>query len=70
MEQAHLLNLAPNKISESWDDALLARLLADLQTNAEVDLSLSGFDEDEIADLVQPGQVRCPRQARRGQEGV
>ena len=31
VEQARLLGLALNKISGSWDDALLARLLADLQ---------------------------------------
>ena len=30
IEQARLLNLALNKIPGSWDDALLARLLADL----------------------------------------
>jgi len=30
LEQARLLGLALNKISGSWDDALLARLLADL----------------------------------------
>jgi ParB/RepB/Spo0J family partition protein len=31
VEQARLLNLALNKISGSWDEPLLARLLADLQ---------------------------------------
>ena len=31
VEQARLLGLALNEISGSWDDALLARLLADLQ---------------------------------------
>src|ERR1035437_3313119 len=48
IEQARLLNLALNKISGSWDHQLLARLLADLQSSPEVDLSLSGFGEDEI----------------------
>ena len=52
MEQARLLNLALNRISGSWDDALLARLLADLQASPAVDLSLSGFGEDEITDLL------------------
>ena len=52
VEQARLLNLALNKISGSWDDALLARLLADLQGSSDIDLSLSGFGEDEIADLL------------------
>ncbi len=51
-EQAHLLNLALNRISGSWDEQLLARLLADLRASPEIDLSLSGFGEDEIADLL------------------
>ena len=33
IEQARVLNLALNKISGSWDEQLLARLLADLQSN-------------------------------------
>ena len=47
-EKAHLLNLALNRISGSWDQELLARLLADLKAVPEVDLSLSGFSEDEL----------------------
>lgn len=52
VEQARLLGLALNKISGSWDDQLLARLLADLQGNTELDLSLAGFGEDEVKDLL------------------
>src|SRR5664280_1319972 len=62
IEQARLLNLALNKISGSWDDALLARLLADLQTNPDVDLSLSGFGEDEIRDLLRSLETREKRE--------
>ena len=58
IEQARLLNLALNRISGSWDDALLARLLADLQTNPGVDLSLSGFGEDEVRDLLRSLETR------------
>ena len=47
-EQAHLLNLALNRISGSWDQELLARLLSDLNAVPDVDLSLSGFSEDEL----------------------
>lgn len=47
-EQAHLLNLALNKISGSWDSDLLARLLGELHSLPEVDLSLSGFSDDEL----------------------
>ena len=62
IEQARLLNLALNKISGSWDDALLARLLADLQASPEIDLSLSGFGEDEIKDLLRSLEVREKRE--------
>jgi ParB-like chromosome segregation protein Spo0J len=62
IEQARLLNLALNKISGSWDDALLARLLADLQASPNVDLSLSGFGEDEIKDLLRSLETREKRE--------
>ena len=62
VEQARLLNLALNKISGSWDDALLARLLADLQSSPDVDLSLSGFGEDEIKDLLRSLETREKRE--------
>ena len=47
-EQAHLLNLALNRISGSWDQELLARLLGDLKAVPDVDLSLSGFSDEEL----------------------
>ena len=47
-----MLNLALNKISGSWDEELLARLLSELDASPEVDLSLSGFDDDEVAKLL------------------
>src|SRR5665811_1980819 len=62
VEQARLLGLALNKISGSWDDALLARLLADLQTTPNVDLTLSGFGEDEVKDLLRSLDVRERRE--------
>ncbi|MPZ51029.1 MAG: DNA methylase N-4 [Dehalococcoidia bacterium] len=51
-EQARVLNLALNRISGDWDQELLARLLANLEASAEVDLSLSGFADDEVAKLL------------------
>ena len=66
LEQARLLGLALNKISGSWDEQLLARLLAELQADAELDLSLSGFDDDEIRDLLRSLEVREKRGAARG----
>ena len=47
-EQAHLLNLALNRISGSWDQDLLGRLLAELNAAPDVDLSLTGFSDDEL----------------------
>jgi DNA modification methylase len=58
IEQARLLNLALNKISGSWDEQLLARLLADLQASPEIDLSLSGFGDDEVRDLLRSLETR------------
>ena len=51
-EQAKLLNLALNRISGDWDQELLARLLAELNETPDVDITLSGFGEDEIAKLL------------------
>jgi len=62
IEQARLLNLALNKISGSWDDALLARLLADLQSSPDIDLTISGFGEDEIKDLLRSLETREKRE--------
>jgi DNA modification methylase len=62
LEQARLLNLALNKISGSWDDELLARLLADLQPVEGIDLSLSGFTEDELDKLLKSLDVREKRE--------
>jgi DNA modification methylase len=61
-EQARLLGLALNKISGSWDDALLARLLADLGAMPDVDLSLSGFDENEVEELLRSLETREKRE--------
>jgi ParB-like chromosome segregation protein Spo0J len=62
VEQARLLGLALNKISGSWDEVLLARLLADLQATPDVDLSLSGFGDDEVKDLLRSLEVREKRE--------
>ena len=62
LEQARLLNLALNKISGSWDQELLARLLADLEQAPDVDLTLSGFGEDEIKKLLKNPDARERRE--------
>jgi ParB-like chromosome segregation protein Spo0J len=51
-EQAKVLNRALNRISGEWDEQLLARLLADLGAVPNVDLSLSGFDDEELTRLL------------------
>ena len=62
VNQARVLNLALNKIGGSFDDQLLARLLADLQSTPNLDLSLSGFGEDEIKDLLRSLETREKRE--------
>jgi DNA modification methylase len=61
-DQARLLGLALNRISGTWDDQLLARLLADLQGSDGLDLTLSGFDEDEVATLIKRLDAREKRE--------
>lgn len=46
-----LLNIALNKVSGNWDEEALAMLLAELQESG-ADLELSGFDQEEIGDLI------------------
>lgn len=60
--QARLLNVALNKISGTWDDELLARLLTDLAHSDDLDLTLSGFGEDEVARLLKSLDARDRRE--------
>jgi len=61
-EQARLLNLALNRISGSWDQELLARLVAELNSVPGVDLTLSGFEEDELKKLLKSLDARERRE--------
>ena len=45
------LNLALNRIAGEWDDVMLADLIKDLERSGG-DLGLTGFDPDEIEDLL------------------
>lgn len=58
VEQARLLNIALNKISGSFDQELLARLLSDLSQVPDVDLTLSGFEEEELKNLLKSLDAR------------
>jgi hypothetical protein len=62
VEGARLLGLALNRISGTWDEQLLARLLADLQSSPSIDLSLSGFGDDEVRDLLRNLDAREKRE--------
>ncbi|MFC1930448.1 site-specific DNA-methyltransferase [Chloroflexota bacterium] len=62
LEQARLLNIALNKISGSFDQELLARLLSDLNQVPDVDLTLSGFGEDELKKLLKSLNAREKRE--------
>jgi len=58
VEQSRLLNLALNKISGEWDQDLLARMLAGLKPVEDIDLSLSGFSEEELGKLLKSLDTR------------
>ena len=49
-EKEKALNIALNKISGEWDTDKLALVIADLQ-GADFDVSLTGFDPEELNDL-------------------
>src|SRR5439155_14058974 len=57
-DQAKLLNLALNRIAGSWERELLARSLSELQEVPDVDVSLSGFGDEEVAKLLKTLDAR------------
>jgi len=63
---AHLLALADNRLAEeaSWDDAMLAAVLADLKAQ-QADLAATGFSDEEIARLLSERQPRARTLASR-----
>jgi DNA modification methylase len=61
-DQAHLLNIALNRISGSFDQELLARLLGELKQVPEIDLSLSGFGDEELKKLLKSLDAREKRE--------
>ncbi|MDP9238011.1 MAG: site-specific DNA-methyltransferase [Chloroflexota bacterium] len=62
VEQARLLNIALNQIEGDFDNELLARMLADLKPIDGIDLTLSGFAEDELDKLMKSLDVREKRE--------
>lgn len=51
LEKEKALNLALNKIEDDWDSEKLAQVITDL-THSDFDLSLTGFNEVEISNLL------------------
>lgn len=55
------LNIALNKVSGDWDNEKLEELLNELNNEADFDISLTGFDSDEINKLMEEiGDVDLP----------
>ncbi len=52
VEQEKALNLTLNKTVGEWDEPKLARLLQEFEGFGDLDIQLTGFDQDEIGDLV------------------
>ena len=52
LEQEKAFNIALNKIQGDWDEGKLALLLDELTKAPEFDVGLTGFECDEISDLL------------------
>lgn len=52
LEQEKALNLALNKIQGDWDEGKLALLLDELTKAPEFDVGLTGFETEEISDIL------------------
>jgi ParB-like chromosome segregation protein Spo0J len=50
-EQASLLNIALNKIAGDWDLDRLGEILSELRDLPDVDVTLTGFDSQELEEL-------------------
>jgi ParB-like nuclease domain len=61
IKEARLLGLGLNQIHGEWDQTLLARMLAELGSTPGLDLSLSGFPDDEVKALLRRLDVRQKR---------
>jgi DNA modification methylase len=62
IEKARLLNVTLNKVGGEFDAELLARLLTDLAPLEDIDLSLSGFSDDELKKLLKNLDARDKRE--------
>jgi DNA modification methylase len=60
-EKEKALNIALNKISGDWDMDRLRDLLIELES-ADIDVTLTGFDTEEISDILPKDQDRDPEE--------
>ncbi len=60
-ERGRALGLALNKITGTWDEQLLARLVAELEATPDIDLRVTGFAADEIEALLKTLEVAGKR---------
>jgi hypothetical protein len=51
------LNLALNKVTGEWDKKKLEKILQEIES---IDIDLTGFDEDEIAKIIDDLQIDTP----------
>lgn len=51
------LNIALNKISGEWDDEMLESIISELANLEDFDETLTGFDEEEIQELLDPEET-------------
>jgi ParB-like chromosome segregation protein Spo0J len=61
LEREQALNVALNneQLASTWDDAKLSDLLSELQALPDFDITLTGFDETDVRDLLlQPDPTR------------
>lgn len=63
LEDEKALNLALNKIQGEWDEEKLADLLAELTSDPEFDLDLTGFEFDEVQSLLDGLESNDPVEA-------
>ena len=59
-EKEKILNLALNRIHGDWDEQKLSEIIYDLENQPDIDLSLSGFSDKEINDLIEETMIDIP----------
>jgi hypothetical protein len=62
VERARTIGIALNRIEGEFDEPLLARRLAELDAAADLDITLSGFGQDEIKALTRSLEAREKRE--------